>query len=63
MSIHHGCPFGTGDGYTYIEVDEGSTQPLLLCAAPDQQYAVSFTAGAALHSHGVAVAFMGGDLI
>jgi hypothetical protein len=66
--IHHGRPFGTGDGHTYIEIPG----PLLLRAAPGQRYAVSFTAGAALyrmaarealHSHGVAVAFMEGDLI
>jgi hypothetical protein len=68
--IHHGRPYTARvDGRTYIEIPG----PLLILrAAPGQRYAVSFTAGAALYrmaaheaqrSHGVAVAFMGGDLI
>jgi len=77
--IHHGRPFGAGDGHIYIEVDEiistcvkTARRPLLLRTAPGQRYAVSFTAGVELYrmaarearrNHGAVVAFMEGDLI
>ena len=71
--IHTGRPFREVDGHTYLDAGV-PVYPFgrLLRTEPGQRYAVSFTAGAALyrtavgaarHSYGTVVAFVGEDLI